>query len=146
MSGAKNPRIVVGVDGSEPSKEALRWAARQAALVGTDLDAVVAWAYPEMYWGWAPGEGVAPLREQAATTLAKRVEEVLGSASAVEARQRVLRAEPATALLESSAGADLLVVGNRGHGAFFGALLGSVSYRCVHHATCPVVVVHGHRE
>lgn len=47
------------------------------------------------------------------------------------------------ALLDASAGAELLVVGNRGHGGFVGALLGSVSQHCLHQATCPVVVVRG---
>jgi nucleotide-binding universal stress UspA family protein len=46
-------------------------------------------------------------------------------------------------LVNESEGADLLVVGNRGHGAFHGMLLGSVSIHCVTNATCPVVVVRG---
>jgi nucleotide-binding universal stress UspA family protein len=52
-----------------------------------------------------------------------------------------MEGHPATRLIEASAGADLLVVGSRGHGAFAGMLLGSVSEHCVAHASCPVVVV-----
>jgi len=50
---------------------------------------------------------------------------------------------PAQVLLEAADGADLLVVGSRGHGGFAEALLGSVSEACVHHAQCPVVIVRG---
>ena len=54
---------------------------------------------------------------------------------------RLVEGHPAGILIEASAQADLLVVGSRGHGGFVGALLGSVSHRCVAHALCPVVVV-----
>ncbi|MQA82893.1 MAG: universal stress protein [Streptosporangiales bacterium] len=142
MAGEDSPRIVVGVDGSEPSKEALRWAARQAELVGGSLDAVVAWEYPPSYYGWVPEIDVAKFHEQSDATFAGTLKEVLGSEPTVEVRRHVREGDPATVLLDVANGAELLVVGNRGHGAFIGALLGSVSFRCVHHATCPVVVVH----
>ena len=54
MMSEQKRRIVVGVDGSEPSKLALRWAIRQAKLTGGSVDAVIAWRYPSTY-GWAPG-------------------------------------------------------------------------------------------
>jgi nucleotide-binding universal stress UspA family protein len=53
----------------------------------------------------------------------------------------VTQGSPAQALLSASKGADLLVVGRRGHGGFLGLLLGSVATQVVNHATCPVVVV-----
>ena len=65
-----------------------------------------------------------------------------GPATNVPVHQVVLAGNPAQVLLDTAAGADLLVVGSRGHGGFTEALLGSVSQRCVHHARCPVVVVH----
>jgi nucleotide-binding universal stress UspA family protein len=59
----------------------------------------------------------------------------------VEIRPKVAEGNAAQVLLDASDGADLLVVGSRGHGGFAEALLGSVSQHCVHHATCPVVVI-----
>lgn len=146
MAGEKNPRIVVGVDGSEQSKEALRWTARQAELIGGSVEAVTAWELPGTHYGWVPDpEDVAEFNTQCRETLDKTIDDVLGSEPAIEVRRFVRRGEPAAVLLGMAKDAELLVVGNRGHGAFVGALLGSVSSRCVQHASCPVVVVHGQR-
>ncbi|MEU2632072.1 universal stress protein [Kitasatospora sp. NPDC007106] len=133
------PRIVAGVDGSPAAEEALRWAVRQAALVGGTVDAVIAWDYPTSY-GWPSPilEGV-DLEGDARRCLAEAVGKVTGGDGQV--RQLVVQGHPAAALLEASEGADLLVVGNRGHGGFAEALLGSVGQHCVHHGRCPVVVV-----
>jgi nucleotide-binding universal stress UspA family protein len=139
-------RIVVGVDGSESSKHALRWAVRQAELTGASVDAINAWEIP-------PYTGLAPILETGAEgdALAKAGEEVLAEALAEVAgehpsaviRTRVVQGHPAFALLQAAEGADLLVLGCRGHGGFIGALLGSVSQHCVQHAPCPVVVNRG---
>lgn len=141
----KKPRIVAGVDGSKPSIEALRWAVRQAELTGGVVDAVIAWQYPIAAGGlgWAPTSGLddTDYAELAAKALSTAVAEV-DVASDVPVHQLVLAGNPAQVLLDTAAGADLLVVGSRGHGGFTEALLGSVSQRCVHHAHCPVVVVH----
>ena len=59
----------------------------------------------------------------------------------VEIRSVVIQENPARALLDTAKGADLLVVGSRGHGGFAEALLGSTGQHCVHHATCPVVII-----
>ena len=59
----------------------------------------------------------------------------------VEIERRVVEGAPGAVLVEESRGADLLVVGSRGHGGFAGLLLGSVSQQCAHHAECPVVIV-----
>ncbi len=61
--------------------------------------------------------------------------------SPVKISSKVVQGNAAKALLEAACGAELLVVGNRGHGSLTGALLGSVSQQCVHNATCPVVIV-----
>jgi len=134
--------IVVGVDGSESSKEALRWAARQAQITGAKLLAVMTWEYPTSF-GWAPPyptEFDPELDTQKA--LGAIVEEALGADRPVEVESIVVEGDPATELLEAAKGADLLVVGSRGHGAFTGMMLGSVSQRCMTHASCPVMVVH----
>lgn len=146
MSGDRsgNPaRIVVGIDGSQPSKAALRWALRQARLTGATVDAVIAWDFPATY-GWQ----MAPLQtddiETAATkTIEATINDVVGSEPGVPVHPHVTRGHAAQVLLDAADDAELIVVGNRGHGGFAGALLGSVSQHCVQHAPCPVVVVRG---
>ncbi|WP_151774747.1 universal stress protein [Streptomyces abyssomicinicus] len=138
-------RIVVGVDGSEPSREALRWAARQARLTAGVVVAVSAWDVPNYYGslGWLPpptGDAAA-LEERARAELERTVGEVLGTRPPVEVRAEVRHDTAAGALIAASRGADLLVVGNRGLGGFSGLLLGSVSQHCVQHAACPVLVI-----
>jgi nucleotide-binding universal stress UspA family protein len=144
---AKDPRIVAGVDGSDSSIGALRWAIRQAGLTGAAVDAVAAWHYPVATggYGWAPMsiEQGYDFKEIAEKTLADAISNTLDPGSDVRVRTQVVEGNPAQVLLEASAGADLLVVGSRGHGGFAEALLGSVSQHCVHHATCPVVVIRG---
>ncbi|MGW4894379.1 universal stress protein [Kitasatospora sp. NPDC004240] len=140
-SSESAPRIVVGLDGSPSSYAALRWAMRQAQLVGGVVDAVTGWEAPPMY-GWsAPGVPPDLDLEVAHSTLADELDEVLGSDRPVEVRPYVIRANPAEALLDAAQGAELLVVGNRGRGTFKRALLGSVSQQCVQHAPCPVVII-----
>ncbi len=134
--------IVVGIDGSEASKDALRWAARQAGLTGATVHAITVWHVP------APVDEalVPPSMEQEWEASSRKVldqalREVLGENSSVRVRSSVLRGYPVTELLNASRDAELLVVGSRGHGAFTGMLLGSVSQSCASHASCPVVVV-----
>ena len=79
----------------------------------------------------------AQLQEGAAQRLAAAVAEVAG-AEAVE--QLAVRGHAAEVLVAQSRDAELLVVGSRGHGTITGAVLGSVSHACTHHASCPVVV------
>ena len=141
------PRIVAGVDGSSSSLSALRWAVRQAGLTGAAVDAVIAWNYPADVggYGWAPTamEGSFDFKENAEKTLADAISSTVDPGSTVEVRALVIEGLPAQVLLDASDGADLLVVGSRGHGGFAEALLGSVSQHCVHHAHCPVVVIRG---
>lgn len=140
-------RIVVGVDGSPSSKAALKWAVRQAALTGSSVEAVIAWHYPPMYGGFgtAPVSAVDPVGfdEIAAKALNEAVAEAVDPASSVRVSMKVAEGNPAQVLLETAEGADLLVVGSRGHGGFTGALLGSVSQHCASHSPCPVVIIRG---
>ena len=140
------PRIVVGVDGSPSSRAALRWAVNQARLTGGTIDAVIAWQIPASMtgYGWmAPVVPEISFEDIAKHTLEEAVSDVAGSGAVPRVRSLVVHGVPAQVLLEAAADADLLVVGRRGHGEFAEALLGSVSQHCVHHARCPVVIVHG---
>lgn len=138
-------RIVVGVDGSVASKDALAWAARQAELTGSALEVIAAWGYPVFFGTAAPWPADFDPAAIATQEVKKTVEEVIGHDSSLVVRTYVREAPPATTLIEASEGADLLVVGCRGHGEVAGMLMGSVSQHCVTHSTCPVVVVHHHR-
>lgn len=135
------PRIVVGVDGSEGSKDALRWAIRQAGFTGAVVEPVIAWQYP-MFFGWAAlGPDDSDYGQMAEQTLADTLAEVVGPELPARVQGRVVEGYPPQVLVEASAGAELLVVGSRGYGAFADALLGSVSTYCVHHARGPVTVI-----
>ncbi|WP_055491135.1 universal stress protein [Streptomyces sp. TP-A0356] len=138
---APRPRVVVGVDGSPSSYAALRWAVRQACLVGGTVDAVAAWELPGMF-GWSGPAVDADVDEEAARQgLAQELTEVLGTEPAAPVRPLVVRGNPVDVLLRASEGAEALVVGGRGRGGFARALLGSVSHHVALHANCPVVIV-----
>ena len=134
-------RIVVGVDGSPSSMKALRWAIGQAKLTGAEVEAVIAWSYPSGY-GLAPfSEGVADFEGDAGKILVEALAQVGGIAPDVMVEPVVVQGHAADVLVRAAEGADLLVVGSRGHGGFAGMLLGSVSQYCVYHASCPVLVL-----
>ena len=135
--------IVVGVDGSDSSRKALRWAARQAELTAASLLVVSSWSWP-VVTGYPPPPPDLDLERDAHLVLDDAVAAVLGERPSVPVEKRVVEGHPAAVLVAASAGADLLVVGSRGHGSFAGMLLGSVSNHCANHASCPVVIVrHG---
>jgi nucleotide-binding universal stress UspA family protein len=139
------PRIVAGVDGSASSLAALGWAVRQAELTGATVEAVIAWHYPVLPVpvGPAPAAVInaAEFEKAADKTVAEAIHAVAGSGSHVQVSAQVREGNAAQVLIDAAAGADLLVVGSRGHGGFTEALLGSVSQHCVHHAPCPVVIL-----
>lgn len=137
--------IVVGVDGSAGSREALRWAFAEAQLRNDTLQAVIVWQYP--ITASLPTFGAMETPDDLQTDARSTLIEILASeginASApIPVSTIVAEGNPAKALLDAAEGADLLVVGSRGHGGFTGVLVGSISQQCVHHASCPVVVVH----
>jgi len=142
--------IVVGIDGSEDSKDALRWAARQAELTATTLTAVTAWQLPVSFgtvwqmpatYGKSHDLSQVDFAADAKKTLDATLEEVLGADAHVSVTPQLVSGRAAPVLIEASRHAALLVVGRSGHGGFAGMLIGSVSQHCVSHAACPVVVV-----
>jgi len=142
-------RIVVGVDGSDRSLEALRWAARQASLTGAQLHVVTGWFYPEFPtpFGIVPELPLPPdPMAEARRRLDKAVAAVLGVQPNLDLRVEVVSGSPSAVLLAAAEGADLLVVGSQGMGRFEALLLGSVCERCVRRSTCPVVVIHGKKD
>lgn len=137
--------VVVGVDGSSESADALRWAAGYSAATGATVRAVLAWHYPSAA-GPAP-VGAAPeaisgqVRQSMQDTVDKAVAEVFPDDDQPAVETRISYGHPAQVLTDESQNADLLVVGHRGHGAFTGMMLGSVSMHCVANAACSVTVV-----
>jgi len=138
-------RVVVGVDGSEPSRLALRWAVGEARSRGATLDVVLVWRHP--YSAFVPAFDLPPIEDlegaARATVLDIMSAEKLSETGDPIANAIAIEGPPASALVEAAIGADLLVVGARGLGAFRGMLLGSVSQHCVTHAPCSVLVVRG---
>jgi nucleotide-binding universal stress UspA family protein len=138
--------IVVGVDGSEGSEHALEWAAAEARLRNAGLTLVNAWypppaLYAGMGWAGFDAETLSGLRELADQRLDEICSKLSDSLAGLEVERRVVEDTAATALIEAAQGADLLVVGTRGHGGFAGLLLGSVSQQCAHHSPCPIVII-----
>ena len=140
-------RIVVGVDGSAHARQALRFALAEAALRGARVDVVGSWEVPPLA---ATGVGMIPafdllrteLADSASEVLSRELAEVADAAAGVEVEQHLAQGDAAGVLVEAAAGAELLVVGSRGRGGVTGTVLGSVSRACLHHAPCPVAVVH----
>lgn len=146
-TSARGSHVVVGVDGSQPSKHALRWAQFIAHACGCTLDLVAAWL-PYTSYGWM-GAGSEPMpvgwhpAQDAEEALTAIVDEVFDDQRPAGLQLIVREGHAAPVLLEASTGSRMLVVGSRGHGGFAGLLLGSVSAACAEHATCPVLVLHG---
>ncbi|MGW2459792.1 universal stress protein [Streptomyces sp. NPDC001761] len=118
--------MVVGVDGSRSSYEALRWAVRYAGRVGGAVEAVAVWNRRR--------QSVDEDETRQELTEARRGSRRLGAA-------QVVHGDAADVLLRAAEGAEVLVVGSRGRGGFARALLGSVSRHVSQHASCPVVIV-----
>lgn len=140
-SGATRPRVVVGVDASEASRAALRWARDHAVRAGATLEVVHAWNASDEH-GWLqtlpPPARPTGVAEEGLATM---VEEMLGPDPAVPVHTEVIEGHAAKVLVDAAKGADLLVVGSTGFGGFNGIRLGSVSQRCATHAPCSVVIV-----
>lgn len=132
------PVIVVGVDGSEGSTDALRWAAGQAQLTGASLRVIASWRWPSYVTRVPPGADPAGDTER---TLQDSVAPLRDEFPDLDISEHVVQGPAGPSLLTHSENATLLVVGARGRAAFPGMLLGSVAEYCVRNGPCPVVVV-----
>ena len=136
-------KIIVGVDGSEHSIAALRWAVEEARLRDVEVVALCAWEFPHalnpvtMFTMKAE-----PFRAEAEAILERSIAAANPGSAAVN--PQIVEGTAALRLVEASADADLVVVGSRGRGGFGGLLLGSVSQHLTAHARCPVLVHHEH--
>ncbi|MFW6034137.1 MAG: universal stress protein [bacterium] len=141
MSRAEaRPVIVVGVDGSEDSTQALRWAAHHAKLTGAEVRAVTGWDIPFTLMV-SPTLDESDYEADAEQALRRAIDDVLGPNPDVPVISRVIQGRPARTLVAEAENADLLVIGRHGHGELPGVHLGTVASYCVHHAPCAVVVV-----
>jgi nucleotide-binding universal stress UspA family protein len=133
--------IVVGVDGSDGSLRALRWAAREAQTRGGAVAAVMTYDWAGNEAALLAGLGPEAERQRAEDVLSEAVAGVARDCPGVSITAEVLMGRAAQQLAIAARDADLLVVGSHGHGRLRHAVLGSVSEACVRLATCPVVVV-----
>ncbi len=132
--------IVVGVDGSDGSTKALDWAIAEATRYPAILELATAWLFP-MALGYAFARTPDEVRQQVQRITELSLSHVAEVAPDVVVRSALREAEAGPALVDMSTGADLLVVGSRGHGAIHDLLLGSVGTYCARHAHCPIVIV-----
>lgn len=137
--------IIVGVDGSEPSKQALRWAAFVSATTGATVDAIATWRLNGFTAGPRLMDNPGSFDETEETTkmLEQTVADVFGEDRPARLNTIVEEGNPAKVLVEASKDATMLIVGSRGRGGFVGLMLGSVSTACSAHSSCPVMVIHG---
>jgi len=144
------PGVIVGVDGSDHSRHALRWAIQEAVLRHVPLTVLTVHPDPVrpatgIYWGLRtyPENSFDPdLVRAAVQEFVDKVATEIGG-TVPEVTVSVATGDAAEELLQASRGADVLVVGSRGGGGFARLLLGSVSSQVMHHAECPVVVIPG---
>ena len=138
--GDRAPRVVVGIDGSDASRSALRWALAEAHGKDREVHAVAVWHQPLQFGANALARTPAKdFEDEARAWLGTAIDESGEPASSV--RTHIERGDPSTVLLDHALGVDLLVVGNHGRGGLAGAMLGSIALRVAQHARCPVVLV-----
>ena len=138
------PGIVVGVDGSPASKVAVDWAARDAAMRGTTLGLVHVVSSVVAPLSQTPlPAGIGKWQQQKGRECLNEALRVVDEAAmgTVQAQSEMYYSATVPTLVDLSKGAELIVVGSRGHGAL-GSLLGSVSAGVVQRAHCPVAVIH----
>ena len=142
MAGRLDPsKIIVGVDGSKASVEALRQGQHLAAALSAPMEAWACWELPLGYEAYL-AMGIDGFAHEAEKHLEDAFVEAFGAELPKNVSRRLVQGSARAVLVEGSKHAALVVVGRRGHGGFGGLLLGSVSSAVVAHAHCPVVVVH----
>lgn len=139
-ASARVGRIVVGVDGSSASLRALAKAVDLAGSLNTALEVVTTWKYFTEYndigvTNWSP-------EKDAKQILGEALGHQFGTSVPTWVTTGSAEGSPSQRLIDASEGAEMLVVGSRGHGGVVGLLLGSVSSACAEKAHCPVLVVH----
>ena len=132
--------VIVGFDGSPAAGAAVRWAAVQAERSGARLDLVTAWEYPTSWGNAIPFPNDYDPAADAQHLVDPLVEELHAAHASLDIHAHVIEGHPGDVLVEASRHGGLLVVASRGHRAFAGVMLGSVSQHCATHAFCPVVV------
>jgi nucleotide-binding universal stress UspA family protein len=139
------PGIVVGVDGSEHSERVLEWALKEAALRQAPVTVITVHQVASSPW---TGSSIVypedkPEQAKARKAAEEEVSKVSGRLDTKPPSVAIsaVNGQPAKALIDASADADLVVVGSRGGGGFSGLRMGSISSQVVNHAACPVVVV-----
>lgn len=140
MTQSHSGRVVVGVDGSAGAMNALLYAVDEARRRGAALEVVTV-----AYWDNPGIEFTRPSHDELVGwgrhLLADMCDKVGVDEGDPPVEQVVVEGHPARGLLQQAQGAQVLVIGRRGHGTMRSVLLGSVSLRCVTHAVCPTVVV-----
>ena len=135
--------IVVGVDGSPHSQDALDWASAESALRHVPLTVLAVAPAPSSIWGIT---GALPASEETMEKVKHAAQEMVDKGVARDGQAVTVRSVsgvPADELIKAAENADLLVVGARGSGGFARLVIGSVSSQVTQHAHCPVVVVPG---
>ncbi|UNK44263.1 universal stress protein [Arthrobacter sulfonylureivorans] len=133
-------KIIIGVDGSDASLEALRLGRSLAEPVNAQIEVITCWTYPQVFGKYIM-DGFEIYKETAAKVLDQSVSRVFGPELPRDVRTRLVEGNAKVSLIEASGGADMLILGRRGSGGFSGLHIGSVSSSCVAHAECPVLVV-----
>lgn len=133
--------VVVGVDGSQTSQAAIRFAFQAAALRDAPLVAVHAWSDLPVTTAWEITTSWQSIQQHESEVLTQWLTETQTEYPGVHIEQVVVQDGPAHILLDQAKNAQLVVVGSRGRGGFRGLLLGSTSQALIQHAACPVAVV-----
>lgn len=137
--------VIVGVDGSEASRTALRWAMAEAALRGAKLEALHAWRAPMLLVprSYSPDLVEMGRMDEAAIDFVRRELDAVGAdaADAIVIEPIEVEGYPAHALVEASSRAQLVVVGRHGQGGFPHDVIGPKAVQVAHHAVCPVAVI-----
>ncbi|MFF2502949.1 universal stress protein [Streptomyces sp. NPDC058067] len=144
---ARHERILLGVGDHDVDSPAIRFAFREAAVRGAELDVVRTWrrpAHEPMHHPLMTGEFAAHFEQRASDHLDKALEAMVNEHPQVRLSRNTVEGPAHRVLTERSAAADLLVVGARRRDALFGLELGRVAHRALHHAACPVAVVPQH--